>query len=1003
MRKFLFMMLAFILYAGHLSAQSRKITGKVTDDKGLGIPNTSVVIKGSNIGTTTTPEGDFTLTIPANSNTLLISSIGMDDKEVRITSSTVYAINLSLASKNLENVVVVGYGTQRKTEQTGAIATIAAKELENRPFTSFDKMLQGEVAGLQSVAASGQPGATQNVRIRGIGSINASSAPLYVIDGVPVAAGDISRLTTTSNTFANLNPNDIESISVLKDAASTTIYGSQAANGVILITTKKGKSGKAKLRFDMEVGQTDLAYFNEDYKPLNATEWAMISKEGLINAGNRVGQADTLINSSTYGAFNRGFNTDWLSLLTRKGNQQQYNLSASGGSDKGTYYISGGYYKEDGITIQSSFKRYTAAIRGRSYVSKKLTVTTDVSVGISRTEAPSNGSGFANPVYDAIILMPTKPAYNQDGTINITDFDFPSGSPFNPLYLAANDKRNLDALKLVGNVTAEYKILDNLTFTSRFGGDYNNLEESQYANPFHGDGRNDGGRGFSYYTRQFSWVWTNFADYTQQFLGDKLKTSLKVGYESYKLNILNSSLRSDGFPPSLDLTLAANASTPKTATAIINDKARLSAFTNLVINYDDKYIVSGSFRRDGSSVFGYNNRFGNFWSVGGSWNVNNEKWFATVDKISELKLRASYGVNGNESGFGYYQSLATYGYGYNYNSLPGSVPNNVGDENLSWEINKPFNVGIDISAFKNRLGFSAEYYNRKTTDLLLNAQTSRSVGFGSYLTNIGAMENKGVEFTIKATPVESKNFTWNINLNIAHNKNKMTALYQGADIIDGSFITRLGYDYRTFYTRLWAGVDPANGDPLWYTDGAKSQTTNDINKAAQVPVGSAMPKYFGGFSNTFTFKGLTLDIQLNYNFGNYVRDGLSGLYFGDGTSATRNKVKKQLLRWQKAGDITDVPKYVTNGNKSSSSFSTRYLYKGDNIRVRNVQLAYSIPANILERIHISGLTFYIRGSNILTWVKDKNLPWDPEQGINNVSNGEVFIPKVYTAGLNLSF
>lgn len=984
-------------------AQNRTITGKVTDENGTGIPNTSVLIRGTTIGTTTNAEGSFSLSIPTNSKTLVVSSVGMGEKEIRLTNSNTYTINLSANTKDLQEVVVVGYGTQRKTEQTGAISTVGGKEVENRPFSSFDKMLQGEVAGLQSVSASGAPGATQLVRIRGIGSINASSAPLYVIDGVPVIVGDISRNNTTSNTLGSLNPNDIESISVLKDAASTTIYGSQAANGVILITTKKGKSGKAKFRFDTEVGRTDIGYYNDDYLPLNSDEWAMITKEGLINSGNRPGQADTLVNSATYGAYNRGYNTDWLSLLTKKGSQQQYNLSVSGGSDKGTFYASGGYYKEDGVSLQSGFKRYTAAVRGRNFVTKKFTLTSDISVGLSQMESPSNGTGFANPIYAAIVLMPTKPAYNQDGTINISDFDFPSGSPFNPLYLAKYDKRQLNQLKLIGNITGEYKILDNLTFTSRFGGDYNNLEETQYQNPFHGDGRNDGGRGFSYYTRQFSWVWTNFADYTHQFMDDRLKASLKVGYESYKLNILNNSLRSDGFPPSLDLTLASNASTPKTATALINDKARISAFSNLIVNLDDKYIVSGSFRRDGSSVFGLNKRFGNFWSVGASWNIDREKWFEDVDLISELKLRASYGVNGNESGFGYYQSLPTYGYGYNYSQLPGSVPNNVGDSSLRWELNKPFNVGLDISILNNRLGLSAEYYDRKTTDLLLNAQISRTTGFISYLTNIGAMQNKGVEITLRATPIQTKNFNWNINFNFAHNANKMTALYQGLDIVDGSFILRLGYDYRTFYTRLWAGVDPANGDPLWYTDGAKSQTTNDVNKAAQVPVGSAMPKYFGGFNNTFTYKGFTLDFQLNYSLGNYVRDALANLYFGDGTSATRNKVKKQLERWQKPGDITNVPKYVTNGNKNSSTFSTRYLYKGDYVRLRNLQIAYSIPGTLSQRLHITGLTVYLRGSNFLTWVKDKDLPWDPEQGVNAVTNGEVFIPKVYTAGLNLSF
>jgi TonB-dependent starch-binding outer membrane protein SusC len=934
----------------------------------------------------------------------VISYVGMVEREISLTNSSTYDITLSSVSKNdLQEIVVVGYGTQKKIDQTGSISTISDKELENRPFSSFDKMLQGTVPGLFSVTASGQPGATQNVRLRGIGSITAGSAPLYVIDGVPVVPGDISRLTTTANTFAGVNPNDIESISVLKDAASTSIYGSQAANGVILITTKKGKSGKPKFRFDAQYGQNDIAYYNDDYKPMNATEWAAITKEGLINAGNRPSQADSTVRfQSTYGASDRGYNTNWFDLVTRQGKLQQYNLSVSGGSDKGTYYVSGGYYTEEGISIQSDFKRYTAAIRGRNNVTDRLTITTDISIGVTDQNTPPNSSAFANPVYLALVLMPTRPAYNTDGTINISDFDF-NGLPFNPLYLAMYDARQLKGIKGIGNFTGEYKILSDLKFTTRFGVDYNNLEEMQYNNPNHGDGRTDGGRGYSYYTRNFNWVWTNFADYSRRFMGDRLKGDLKVGYEAFKQNIVNTSVRADGFPPSMDLILAANAATPKTASAITNDKARLSAFSNLNVGFDNKYIVSGSFRRDGSSVFGANNLFGNFWSVGASWNVDQENWFSTIKVVNALKLRASYGVNGNESGFGLYSSLTTYGFGFNYNQLPGSAPNNVGDPDLTWELNKPFNVGMDLALLKNKIVITADYYNRKTTELLLAANTSRTTGFSSYTTNIGEMENKGVEFDIKLTPLQTKNFSWTMDFNYAHNKNTITELYQNKDITSGAFVRSVGYDYQTFYTRLWAGVDPASGDPLWYTDATKKATTNNANLASLVKFGSATPKFFGGFNNTLMYKGFTIDVQFTYSGGFYQRDALGSLYLSDGASAARSKVKKQLERWQEPGDITDVPKYIINGNKSSNANSTRYLHQADNLRLRNLQLAYDLPRSLMQKIDISGLTVYVRGTNLVTLVKDKNLPWDPEQGLSEEFAADVFIPRTISAGLNLNF
>jgi TonB-linked SusC/RagA family outer membrane protein len=1005
MRKICSLLVLFLLAALQLWAQNRVVTGKVSDENGVPIARASVQVKGTNAGTTTGDDGSFSLRVPDNARTLTVSFVGMANKEITLTQANSYAVSLAPASsQNMQEVVVVGYGTQSRKEQTGSISSVSGKELENRPFSSLDKMLQGEVPGLLSVAGSGQPGSTQNVRLRGIGSISASSAPLYVIDGVPVVQGDISRLTTTANAFAGINPNDIENITVLKDAASTSIYGSQAANGVILITTKKGRSGKARIRLDVEYGQNDIAYYNDRYRPLNAQEWAELTKEGLINAGNRPGQADSTVRfASTYGASSRGYDTDWFDLVTRRGKQQQYNLSLSGGSDRGTYYISGGYYQEDGLVIQSTFKRYTAALRGRNKVSERLNIISDISLGVTDQSTPPNSSQFANPTYLALVLMPTRPAYNPDGSYNISDFDF-LGLPYNPLYIAEHDKRQLNGLKGVGNITGEFSILKNLKFTSRFGVDYNALEESRYANPYHGDGRNDFGQSYAYYTRDFNWVWTNFADYSHSFLNGALKADLKVGYEAYKRIVLNNTLRADGLPPSMDLTLAANGATPKTASATQFDKKRLSGFSNLILNFNDRYILSGSFRRDGSSVFGAQNRFGNFWSVGAAWNLDQESWFSSLGALSTLKLRTSYGVNGNESGFGYYEAVTTYGYsGYNYNQQTGSAPNNVGDPELTWELNKPFNVGVDVGLLQNRITLTTDYYNRTTTDLLLGANTSRTTGWSSYTTNIGEMQNKGVEVGIKAIPVQTKDLSWTVNLNFAYNQNRITALYQNKDVADAPFVLSVGYDYRTFYTRLWAGVDPANGDPLWYTDESKKQTTNNQNLAPLQKVGTAVPKFFGGFNNTVTYKGFTLDFQFNFAGGHYQRDGLGSLYLSDGASATRGKVKRQLDRWQKPGDITDVPKYIINGNKNSNASSTRYLYKADHARLRNLQLAYNFSNTLLNRIKLQGLSVYVRGTNLFTLVKDKDLPWDPEQGINNQFAGDVFIPKTVTVGLNISF
>jgi TonB-dependent starch-binding outer membrane protein SusC len=376
---------------------------------------------------------------------------------------------------------------------------------------------------------------------------------------------------------------------------------------------------------------------------------------------------------------------------------------------------------------------------------------------------------------------------------------------------------------------------------------------------------------------------------------------------------------------------------------------------------------------------------------------------SNINFLSQFKIRASYGVNGN-AGIGNYDWLPLYGYGNNYNQAPGSAPSNVGDSSLTWELNKPFNVGLDLGFLNGRIGVSADYYIRTSEDLLLNVPLSRTTGFSSATRNIGTMENRGIELTINAIPVQSRNFTWNVDFNFAHNKNKITSLPGGADIADGTFIIRQGVAYRTFFLREYAGVDPANGDPLWYTDPSHATTTNTYPAAStRALVGNAQPKYFGGFTNTFNFKGIVLEAQLYYNFGNHVYDTWGGYYLGAGFGATFNKVNRVLDRWTTPGQVTDIPKYIYNGNRSFQSASTFYLNKGDFIRLRNIQLGYTLPKTLAAKAKLSNVFIYVRGTNLWTWVKDKNLPFDPEQGSTSASNLNVFIPKTITAGLNLAF
>ncbi|OQP47037.1 hypothetical protein A4H97_05840 [Niastella yeongjuensis] len=989
-----------LLLYGQLLAQTKTISGKVTDESGNPLPNVSITLKGSSQGTTSKQDGTYSLNVPADVKVLVFSSVGMISQEIAVGSSSTISAVLKATTGSMSEVVIVAYGTQKKKELTGVVATIKAPDIESKPFSSVDKILQGQIPGLQSVASSGTPGAAQTILIRGMSSITASNAPLWVIDGIIINTGDVSRLTTTANLLSTLNPNDIESISVLKDAAAGSLYGSRAANGVIIVTTKKGRAGKTRYRLDTEIGSNKIAYENDKYKPLNAQQYFDITREGLVNLG---GRTDSVINAMLKGlGEGNGNDFNWYEAVKRTGKQQQYNLSAEGGNEKTTFYLSGGYFLQEGSTINSKLDRTTGSVRITHKGSDRFTLGFNMTGGYTNQRAPLNGGAFGNPVLTSMFMVPSYSPYNSDGTYNLPNGTL--GGLHNVIALSEIDKRLLREIGLRSNLFAEYKILENLKFRTSLSGDLNLLEEDQYNNPLHGDGLGVGGRAYSYYTRYFNRLWTNTIDY-QQLLSKAYNVSmnLQVGYESQKSSGYQNSVQTQIFPTNLSMTMPSVGASPVTAAATLSDYSFVSQFSSVNFNMDDKYILSGSFRRDGSSKFGANNKYGNFWSIGASWNLDKEKFIEHIDFISQLKLRASYGVNGN-AGIGNYDWFKLYGYGYNYNQGPGSAPSNVGDSNLTWELNKPFNVGIDVGVLQNRISLSVDYYTRKSEDLLLDMPLSLTTGFNKVTRNVGSMENKGIEIALHGIPVRTKDFQWDVDFNYARNKNKILSLPDGQDIITASvYMLRQGSSIQSFYMREYAGVDPANGDPLWYTDGTHQTTTNNYAAATRSIVGNSLPKYFGSFTNTFRYKQFTLDAQLYYSMGNYVQDLWGSYYVGAGNAPSFNKVNRVLNRWTKPGDATDIPKYIYNGNKQFQSVSTFYLNKADFIRLRNIQLGYSLPASLASKAKLGSALLYVRGTNLFTWVKDDNLPFDPEQGSSSQANLNVFIPKTITVGLSLGF
>lgn len=999
MRKCLIALLCGLLIHFQVDAQNKLIKGRVTDESNNPVPNASVVVKGAKAGAVTDASGNYSITVPSSTTTLVFSSLNFTSQDVAVGGRSEINVKLVASISTLQDVVVVGYGTTKKATLTGSVATVKSSEIENTPFTSIDKALQGKVAGLQSVASSGQPGATQEIVIRGLSSISASNQPLWIVDGIILNTGDISRLQTTANILSTLNPNDIESVTVLKDAASTSIYGSRGANGVIIVTTKKGRSGKTRVRFDMESGKSDIAYENSLYRPLNAQEFLDLTREGLVNAGASAASINSTLASFGLG---NGIDFNWYDAVTRIAGQRLYNISLDGGNDRTNFFISAGNFFQEGTSINSKLKRNSFNIKVNNKVTDKLTVGVSANGGVVSQRAPLAGGAFGNPILSSYFMLPTRSAYNQDGTYNLVSASL--GGLHNTVALSDIDRRFLREVSIRGGANAEYKFSDNLKFRSNYGIDYNTAEEDQYNNPLHGDGAATNGRAYSYYTRYFNWTFTNTLDYTRDITknGD-FSMFAQFGYESQKSAGYFGSLQAQQFPPSLLLVYPASGASPTTASASTSDYTFESRFVNGNLNYKNKVVFSGSFRRDGSSRFSSANRYGNFWSVGATWNMEKEKFMEKFTFVNQLKLRGSIGVNGN-AGIGNYDSPALYGFGANYNQSPGSFPSNVGDPNLTWELNKPTDLGIDLSMFKSRVNITFDYYIRKSEGLLLNVPLSLTSGFGSARRNIGSMENRGIEFEVNLVPIVSKDFKWDIDFNYAANRNKITSLPDGKDIGNGSYILRVGQARLTYFQRIYAGVDPANGDPLWFTDGTRTTKTNVYPGAdGRALVGQAMPKFFGSLTNTFNYKGFSLSAQLYYSFGNLVYDTWSGYYVGSGFGATYNKVARQLNRWTKPGDITDIPRYVYNGNKSFNSASTFNLAQGDYIRVRDIQIGYDLPKRDVEKVKLGAVRVYMRGSNLMTWVKDKRLAFDPEQGVSATTNLNVFIPKTVTFGVNVTF
>ncbi|WP_448699489.1 SusC/RagA family TonB-linked outer membrane protein [Mucilaginibacter sp. AW1-3] len=1008
MKKNLLSLLLLSLFAlGSAFAQSRKITGTVTGDDGMSIPGVSVKVQGSSLGTQTNALGEYSITVPQNAKSLVFSYIGFATKLVAINGATIN-VKLTMDARALVEVVVTDtYGVQNKKSYTGATATVSGADNENKPFSTFQQALQGEFAGVAVTSNSGQPGANVQIRIRGLGSTALNSNPLYVIDGMIVNSGDLSRSASTANALAGINDNDIESFTVLKDAAATAIYGSRGANGVIVITTKKGKGGKTQVRFDAEFGISNNTNIPDAGKPLSPEQYKAAFIEALTNNGGySASQIAGLVTSYNMD----GAGNDWYPLVTHRGQQQQFNVSLSGGDEKTKIFSSVGYFKQDATVLKSNLRRITGLINIDHNINKEFSTSTGINVSNIQQNTPLQGSAyFSSAIASAYFLLPFQMAYNADGSINSSttgNANFPTSGNSNPLYIAANDVRLLGETRVLGNQTIKWNIWDQLKYTGYASVDFQSLEETTFLNPTMGDAKSLNGSGTSNYTRFFNWLVRNQLDYrynipsTEDFYIDA-----SIGYEAQRSTNYYNTAYATNYPATQPLLTAVGvASAPATASELFSNYTFAAFYSRAVINYKNKYSLSGSYRNEGSSRFGTNNIYGSFYSIGGAWSIDQESFFTKQHLITTAKLRASYGKTGNANGLANYAWRPTAGYGSNYNLSNGQNFNTIGNIDLTWESSKKTDIGLDIAFFKDRLGLSFDYYHNSIDGLIQTVNLSRTTGFSTQSQNIGAMLNKGVELSITGVPVRTKDFTWKLNFNVAHNANTMTRL-ANPDAVNGSYWLAQGMDYYTYYTRLYAGADPANGNALWYTDATKTATTTTYTAAARVPYAQADPKVTGGLGSSFTYKGFTLSADAYGSFGNRISDSWS-LYLQDGAQlVTGNKYQYSWLnRWTTPGQVTDVPKLVYGGGSSasSSSFSTRFLYYGDFIRLKNVSLGYDFKnIGILKKIGISKLYVYGRATNLYVKTYDNRLPFDPEVPVTGFSTLDIPPVRTFTMGINV--
>ena len=1043
-RKLMLLLACLFVGIGLVTAQTQTVTGVViSEEDGQPVIGASVRVENTQLGAITDVDGKFQIAnVPSSAKTLVVSYIGLQTQTVTIKPNL--RITMKSDSEVLDEVMVVAYGTAKKSSFTGSASTIDNKKLESRPITNVTKGLEGQATGVLTTSGSGQPGESASIVIRGYGSINASSSPLYVVDGIPY-----------NGTLSSINPADIESMTILKDASAGALYGARGANGVVMITTKQGKEGKTNVTWRSTVGWSSRAL--DEYDMVDQKEFVQLTYEALRNgyifqngyswadgeAAARASLSNTL-GGELYNPFKNytwdeiinpetgmvqadavsAWNENWMDALQKDNAfRHEHQLSLSGGTEKTKYMFSLGYVNEDGILVTTGFQRYNA----RANITSTVTDWFKANLNTALTHSMMNfsdysGSSVSNVWYSAQFISPLFPMYIKDmdgnnvlGENGQPQLDYGEGgrpgsyNDYNPLGGLVDDKADVrnDVASLRTGITFgsdnDNFGVKGLKLNINFGMDYRNLSQKSYMNMYHGNQATAGGLLMKYNTRMQSYTFNQLLTWSRSFGLHNFDVLAGHEFYAYEYQYLSA-----GKTNLVDGILELRPGTTLYNADSYTDNYRIESWLGRFnYNYDEKYYFDASFRTDGSSRFYKDNRWGKFWSVGGNWRVSKEAFMEDVEWVNNLSVKVSYGQQGNDDLGSYYAWQSLYNLSWSNSAQIGGMVSTLENKKVTWEKNNNFNVGFEASLFDSRLSINAEYYNKKTTDMLLSYPMATSTGFNGYNANVGDMRNSGFEFEIKGTPIKTNDFTWNISWMGSTVKNKVLKLTaESPEIISGIYSIKEGQEINTFYMAKSAGVDPATGAQLyWVYDKDENgniineRISSDYSKAANSKyyLGSRIPTLYGSLATDFSWKGFDLNILTTYSIGGKIYDSLyagsmNNMYYNSGWN------KHAMRRWQKPGDITDVPRIEVAGKYTTND---RFLVDASYFAIKNITLGYTLPKSWLSKAHMNSVRLFASVDNLALFTHLQGM--DPQYNFSGSTDYAYTPNKTWSLGVEVNF